>query len=142
VVYLNSSESIQEFTFLEEEKNLLRAIGRLIGDYYDWRIIQDELHKSEANLSTIFNNIDIGYILLDLNDTILSFNKSMQNGYAQQNAANLQVGKKFLELISPERKLIKQAAFKEAITQKKQLLTKLAIPIKTIQNFITSASIL
>ena len=119
VVYLNSSESIQEFTFLEEEKNLLRAIGRLIGDYYDWRIIQDELHKSEANLSTIFNNIDIGYILLDLNDTILSFNKSMQNGYAQQNAANLQVGKKFLELISPERKLIKQAAFKEAITQKK-----------------------
>jgi PAS domain S-box-containing protein len=107
--------------FLKEEVELLNALAKMIGDYYDRKITREELHQSSANLATIFKHTDIGYILLDNHYNVISFNDAMQKGYVNQMGVNIKTGINFLDTLIPERKKIKQRAFDKAITNKESI---------------------
>lgn len=104
--------------FLNEEQNLIKVLAKLISDYYDWRVVQEALIKSEANLSTIFNNTEIGYVLLDINYRVISYNNSMQKGYAAQIAVTINEGDDFLSLLPSDRADVKKEAFKKCVEEK------------------------
>lgn len=63
-----------------------------------------ELIKSDANLRSIFNNTQVGYMLLDLDRSVVSFNQYFQTRYFQQTEYVLEPGKKLLDLILPEKR--------------------------------------
>ncbi|HJV20878.1 MAG TPA: GAF domain-containing protein, partial [Sediminibacterium sp.] len=107
--------------FLSEEKKLLEALAKMIGEYCDKTAANKELLQSKANLSTIFKNTEVGYILLDNAFNIISFNDSVQNGYANQLGVVLNTGENFLRLI-PEEKVndLKKTLFR-AIAQKRSV---------------------
>ncbi len=121
VVYLQNEQINSTLEFLEEEQNLINAIAKLIGDYLDWRNIQTKLEQSQANLSTIFKSTDIGYILLDMNYSIVAFNESMQDGYANHTDIQLEIGKNFPSILHPNRKEFKISYFEKVIQQKSSI---------------------
>ncbi|MBK9016546.1 MAG: PAS domain S-box protein [Saprospiraceae bacterium] len=75
---------------LDGEGKPLRMYG-ISHDITDRKLAEASLQKSEANLSTIFNNTDEGFLLLDTHLTILSFN-AVANDWA-----NLLFGKSYQE---------------------------------------------
>ena len=108
-------------TFLEEEKKLLEAIAKMIGDYCDKTAASKELIQSKANLSTIFRHTEVGYILLDNAFNIISFNDSIQNGYANQLGVTLKEGENLLSLVAAERVAELKKTFFRAIAQKRSI---------------------
>lgn len=118
VGYTTMPNSRAATTFLHEEQNLIHVLAKLIADYYDWRVVQEALIKSEANLSTIFNNTEIGYVLLDNNFKVVSYNNSMEKGYAQQLGLTIKEGIDFLSVLPNDRIEIKKDSFKKCIEEK------------------------
>lgn len=107
--------------FLNEEKKLLEALAKMIGEYCDKTAASKELLQSKANLSTIFKNTEVGYILLDNAFNIISFNESIQNGYANQLGVTLNAGANLLRLIPEDRvNNLKKTLFR-AIAQKRSV---------------------
>lgn len=107
--------------FLNEEKKLLEALAKMIGEYCDKTAASKELLQSKANLSTIFKNTEVGYILLDNAFNIISFNESIQNSYANQLGVTLNAGENLLRLIPEDRvNNLKKTLFR-AIAQKRSV---------------------
>lgn len=79
VVYTTHKPSINKNSFLKEEQELLDTVAEMIANYYSKKNTIKALTQSEANLTSIFNNTEIGYVLIDLNLKILSFNKMINN---------------------------------------------------------------
>lgn len=121
IAYAFVHESHYGETFLEEEKKLLEAIAKMIGDYCDKTVASKELIQSKANLSTIFRHTEVGYILLDNAFNIISFNDSIQNGYANQLGVTLKAGENLLSLVAAERVAELKKTFFRAIAQKRSI---------------------
>jgi PAS domain S-box-containing protein len=90
-------------------KNLLHdpTINALIANYQDVterKRAQKELEKSEANLHTIFDNADTGYILLDTNLNLISFNQPAQKFSEEDLKKTLILGKNAIDFFPNERK--------------------------------------
>jgi two-component system, NarL family, sensor histidine kinase UhpB len=72
----------------------------------------DALQKSEANLKTIFDNTDIGYIFLDNQFNIVSFNGVAGSGFLIENKCALTEGRNIIDCLqrkngpSMEKKLV------------------------------------
>ena len=64
---------------------------------------QAQLNTSEANLKSIFDHTEVGYVLLDLNYTTISFNQALQNIFKFQNQNELKNGEHFLKNIGGEK---------------------------------------
>jgi len=64
---------------------------------------QEQLNTSEANLKSIFDHTEVGYVLLDLNYTTISFNQALQNIFKFQNQNELKNGEHFLKNIGGEK---------------------------------------
>ena len=127
VGYLLPHPAESDGPFLAEERVLLDAVVKKIGDYYDKAEATSELLQSRANLSTIFKNTDVGYVLMDDHFTILSFNEPFQNGYANQSGITLKIGENFLDIIPEERRAdIKNNLF-TAIAKKSSIEYEVAI---------------
>lgn len=107
--------------FLHEEQNLIHVLAKLIADYYDWRVVQEALIKSEANLSTIFNNTEIGYVLLDIYYKVVSYNHSMKKGFAEQLGIVIQEGDDFLSVLPSDKVEIKKESFIKCVAEKNAL---------------------
>lgn len=121
IAYRLAHTTHSEGTFLDEEKKLLEAIAKMIGDYCDKTAASKELIQSKANLSTIFRHTEVGYILLDNAFNIISFNDSMQHGYANQLNVTLKEGENLLSLIAAERMGELKKTFFKAIAQKRSI---------------------
>lgn len=63
-----------------------------------------ELVKSEANLKSIFDNTQVGYLLLDADRNVVAYNQFFLTRYFQETEYMLEVGKNLLELILPEKR--------------------------------------
>ncbi len=63
-----------------------------------------ELVKSEANLKSIFDNTQVGYLLLDADRNVVAYNNYFLTRYFQETEYMLKVGKNLLDLILPEKR--------------------------------------
>ncbi len=73
-------------------------------DITERKTAAQRLEKSEANLSTIFNNTDVSYILLDSNLRIISFNTRAQQGIANKFGTRIREGMPLSQCIPDEQR--------------------------------------
>lgn len=72
-------------------------------DITEWREIESALQKSESNLKTVFENTEAGYILLDVNLNVLSFNHHAAEFTSLEHGRSLETGNNFMDYFPPER---------------------------------------
>jgi len=78
-------------------------IGTMV-NITDRKAIYEELIRSEANLSSIFNTTNIGYLLLDTNYSIIALNQRMKEIYQTVANISLETGMNLIESIIPEKR--------------------------------------
>jgi PAS domain S-box-containing protein len=94
------------------------SIKALIANYQDVserKKTQEELEKSEANLHTIFDNADTGYILMDTNLNMISFNKPAEKFSDEDLHKPLEPKKYAIDYFPEERKAFMLKKMKEAL---------------------------
>jgi len=84
--YIKSDGSIayvhdRGYILHDEEGTPIRMVGAM-QDITSQKLAEESVHKSEANLRTVFDYADRSYVLLDKNFNILAFN-SVANEYAK-----------------------------------------------------------
>ncbi|MBL7884613.1 MAG: PAS domain S-box protein, partial [Bacteroidia bacterium] len=90
--------------FLKEERDLIETLAEMLMIYFNKKVILFELKKSEMNLAAVFENTDVGHLLLDSDFNVLSFNKTFYNGYVLASGINIKKGVKFSALLLEEKK--------------------------------------
>lgn len=98
--FSNTLQSI----FSDEEHELIHTTAELLESHFNKKHQQHELEKSEANLRTIFDNTEVGYLLMDNNFVIKAFNTKFYNGYAAETGIVLNHEKLFTESLLDDRK--------------------------------------
>lgn len=93
-----------EGPFLKEERELIDMMSEMLINYLDKRAQNEALLKSKANLKTIFDHTEVGYLLMDNEYRIISYNQPMYVGYAQHTGIKLEVGDLFTEALLADRK--------------------------------------
>lgn len=66
--------------------------------------ILDKLRQSEANLRSIFNSTQVGYLVLDYNYKVLDFNHQQYEYYQEATGVKLELGLLFTETIPIEKR--------------------------------------
>ena len=114
--------------FDENEVHILERVARNVSSTIRNIYIEKEktektiqLNASEANLKSIFDHTDVGYMLLDLNYNIISYNQSIQSIFKLQGSANLAVGANFLEQLDFEKSIQFSNMFEKAISMKESI---------------------
>lgn len=82
---------------------------------------QEALSRSEANLRTVFNHTDVGYMLLDRNLTVLSFNQRFAQGIKDGAGVVLREGQSYIEQTIPERRELAQRNFLKVLESSEPL---------------------
>lgn len=118
VFYIQEIKHADEGPFLKEERNLLNTIAETIGMYCEKDKTNHQLITSEANLKSIFNHTDVGYLLLDINYTIISYNDKIINGYLSDTSIKATIGLNFLDIVDKDRKKYIENIFKDTITNR------------------------
>lgn len=100
---LYTAEKPEEFEgpFLREERALLDTIAEMIVKHYDKNVVYDMLKKSEANLKSVFENTQVGYVLLDVDLNIISMNTRFYEGYNLATGIKLKLNDNFLNKLLP-----------------------------------------
>lgn len=101
VGYTTHQAEEYEGPFLKEERALITALAEMIAVHYNERAAHLELRKSEANLKSVFDNTDVGHLLLDRTFKVLSFNKAMLRGYAEATGIILEINKEIDQQVIP-----------------------------------------
>ncbi len=114
--------------FDENEVLILERVARNVSSAIRNIYIEQEkkektqlLNTSEANLKSIFDHTEVGYMLLDLDYKIISFNQSIHSIFYTQDKTNLEIGRNFLELIDFEKSIQFSKVFEKAITLKETI---------------------
>lgn len=106
--FQNITELVVTTEKIEENQRLFEA---------ERKKVMDEVRLSEANLKSVFNNTEIGYILLDKEGLILSFNKRFHDLCAPAVAKRLTNNISFLGLLDEERNRIVSEYIRRAIAE-------------------------
>jgi PAS domain S-box-containing protein len=104
VVYPSEKDSSVNYIFLKEERFLLNTIAEMLETHFKKEDAYKLLNKSEANMSSIFKNTEIGYLLMDTNFKIKSYNKIMLKEYSNLTGFQIKVGLNFSKLLQADRK--------------------------------------
>jgi PAS domain S-box-containing protein len=105
--------------FFDEEYELLRTLAELLETYFNKKGQQAALEKSEANLRTIFENTEIGYLLMDKSFMVKAYNAKMYNGYAAETGTVITLENSFVEMLLPDRVELFTKHAEEVIKTKK-----------------------
>jgi len=116
VAYLEPCAQFDEGPFLKEERELIRTISSTIAVYFNKRANQRALQKSEANLRTIFDNTEVGYVLLDSTFSIIAFNKYMAYSYGELTGIALETGINFIDCLIDDKKENALRIYKEVMS--------------------------
>jgi PAS domain S-box-containing protein len=84
VAYLAEKPAAAEGPFLVEERNLLTAIGQMLQVYVEQKLEEEELHRTQANLTGVINNTEILIWSVDENFNIITYNDASRK-YALEN---------------------------------------------------------
>lgn len=103
--------------------NLLheKSVSALIANYQDVterKNTQAKLENSEANLHTIFDNADTGYILMDANLNMVSFNKPAEKFSKEDLNRTLIEGTNAIDYFPEERKAFMKKKMMDALSGK------------------------
>lgn len=106
--------------FDDDEVLILKRIAKGISSAVKNAYVEKEkeiatrlLNTSEANLKSIFEHTEVGYILLDLNFNTISLNQSFFSIFKLKNSIELKANENFLQQLGPE----KASEFSEAISK-------------------------
>ncbi|MBI5916531.1 MAG: PAS domain S-box protein [Bacteroidetes bacterium] len=98
-----------------EDGKPVRMVGAM-QDITTQKLAEASLHKSEANLRTIFDHADRAFILLDKNFRILSFNGVANEWAKLAYKAEFQEGKSMISYLDAERKEEGQRILESVLT--------------------------
>lgn len=104
VAYITDKSDNDGGAFLSEEYNLINIIAETIEVYLNKKLNQDALAKSEANLRSIFDNTDTGFMLMDNEGFVVAVNDRFTSGYAEESGISISVGDNFLKKLLPDRR--------------------------------------
>lgn len=96
----------------------MQRLNGIICDITETIKAQEKLMRSEANLNTIFDNTDTGYVLLDTHFRILSFNQPMAVFSRDQLPKVFREGGYILDFYPPEKRKIFLESLTEALSGK------------------------
>jgi PAS domain S-box-containing protein len=107
--------------FLTEEQSLIEAVANLISIHFTKTYNQQQLLTSEANLKSIFQSTEVGYLLMDTEFNVLAFNNRMLTGYAEETNVSLFVGDNFIEMLPQERRFDAKKTLLQVINNEKSI---------------------
>ncbi len=99
----------------DHDRRPLRLSG-IVQDITEKKLAEEALLKSETNLRTIFENSDTGYVLLNAQLTILSFNEPASQWIFSEGGLPLREGIDFLSCQSVQRKGLVNEMMKEVLS--------------------------
>lgn len=118
IVYTQKKPIEDEGVFLTEERKLINTIAETIQVFFDKKATQDGLQKSEANLRSIFDNTQIGYMLMDKDMNIVSLNHTMTEGYLQYAGNRCKAGDNFIDRLPADKRDSRRKIFTDIISAK------------------------
>ena|GEM_PF-3528242 len=112
----------EPFFFNDDEVKLLSDVTDNITYSLDKLRVRELRDKAEANLSSVFENTDVGHLLLDKDSHVVAFNQKYINGYDQAMIGNRLVpGVNYVELLSQSRRDVVEQYYQRVLsTQKSQ----------------------
>ncbi len=111
---LSNTMENEMFITLDEHDKPIRLNGFSI-DVTERVLAAESLSRSEANLSTIFENARTGYALLDKNFNVVSFNQPLYNFSLEQLERPLETGKHAIDFFKPEEQQVVHKILNSAI---------------------------
>ncbi len=118
IVYTKDMPEMYDGPFLKEEKELMTTVAEMISTYLSKKNTFKALTKSEANLKSVFDNTETGYVLIDSELKILSFNKTISTLLRMVIDEELKIGASFLKHVLPEKKQNFEFAIKKVFESK------------------------
>ncbi len=110
----NEKYIYSEMVIERDEKQLPLVITGFVHDVTDINLAAQLLQKSEANLKTIFDNTDTGYMLLTPDRKIISFNNKANFFTLEFYGRELREGSHLHEYLSGKRTVLVEQAFEIA----------------------------
>lgn len=104
VTYPADVFSVFKRQFLEEEKKLLINVLTGIKMFGDRLQVFEELMISESNLNTVFENTVMGYMLLDLDGNIITYNRRYKIAFAELTITEIEKGLNLFDILLPSKR--------------------------------------
>lgn len=81
----------------------------------EWKVMYDELLRSEANLKSMFDTTDVLFLLVNTSYKIIALNQQMKDGYIAAAGIELNEGDNLVEVMHPEKRAGAKAIYDEVI---------------------------
>lgn len=120
VVYTEEPDGTEPI-FLTEEQILIEAVANLITIHFTKTYNQQQLSTSEANLKSLFQSTEVGYLLMDKEFNVLAYNNKMLTGFAEETNIKLSVHGNFIEMLPPERRFEARQTLLQVINNEKSI---------------------
>jgi PAS domain S-box-containing protein len=104
IIYINEAPPESEGPFMKEERRMLDSLAETIEVYFNKKVHQDQVARSEASLRSLVEASQIGVMLCDKDHRIVATNRKMTTIYEALTGRALQVGDNFFEALLPDRK--------------------------------------
>lgn len=118
VSYTEDSDNKLDLSFLPEEHDLILTILRGIKLFANELLLVENLKKTETNLKAVFENTDVGFVLLDLKGIIVSFNSQYLTITKRLTKVDFEKGMDLLSALTSERYQIFKDNFHEVLKTK------------------------
>jgi len=122
VVYDDQEIMKSQTHFLPEESDLIHTLADMFTSYYNNASAVSDLRRTQANLFSVFDNTDVGYLLLDKELNIIAFNKAFYFEYARQTGVKIKNDQNLSALlVGPQKNFI--IGFFADLVDKKRTVT-------------------
>jgi PAS domain S-box-containing protein len=118
VSYTGGSTGKDGLSFLPEEHELILTILRGVKLFANELLLIEDLKNTQSNLSAVFENTDVGYVLLDLKGIIISHNKWFLTMTKRLNKIDFRKGMNLLDALTNERYRIFKDSFADVLETK------------------------
>lgn len=122
VLYDSENLQVSGEPFLREERDLINTLAEMLMIYFNKKALLQELKKSEANLYSVFENTEVGHLLLDKDLNVVSFNHTFFNGYARSTGINFKKGVNFNSMLIDEKKEFVESIYNNVKENKKHVV--------------------
>jgi len=137
VIYTAEKPAEAEGPFLKEERDLIDTLAELFEVQYNKRVAYNALVRSEANLLAVFENTDVGHLLLDRNLNVVAFNRRFQTGYEKSLQTPLEVEQNYLQRLAPESRESVSQHYAEVFRTKQPIEYDTKLDIDGVEKYLT-----